>query len=224
MSRLEKFAPLSGFVTIALLLSAILLTGTFDYFPKPDRAVEIFSQHSTRVAWGGIFGIYSAVFLVWFAGSVFKALQEGKGTNNRLSTISFGGGIISGISAAAGYGVIYAAGARAGRPGGISAEQAVMMYDLYTAFAAGLLTTGLAVFIGAAGISCLRIQSLPTWLGWASLVITIGLLTPFHYIFEGLSMLWIVVVSIVLYRKENLPTVSNDIQLTKMEVRYDKSS
>lgn len=199
-NRLEMLAPLTGVIMVVLMMAGALLVNAFDYFPKADRAVEIFSQNSNRVAIGGLVGAISAIFLAWFAGSVFSALREREGGSGRLSMIAFGGGVFCAIGMAIGYMVIYTAGARAGRPGGIGPEQAVMMYDLYTAILGGVVSVGLAVFIGAAGAVSLRTKLFPTWLGWASVVFAVGLLTPLNYIFEGLALIWMIVVSIRLYR------------------------
>ena len=197
---LEMLAPLTGVIMVVLMMAGALLVSAFNYFPTAERAVKIFSQNSNRVAIGGLIGAISAIFLAWFAGSVFSALRGREGGTGRLSMIAFGGGLFCAIGVALGYMVIYAAGARAGRPGGISPDQAVMMYDLYTAILGGVVSVGLAVFIGASGAVSLRTQLFPTWLGWASVIFAVGLLTPLNYIFEGLALIWIVVVSINLYR------------------------
>jgi hypothetical protein len=199
-NRLEMLSPLTGVIMVVLMMAGALLASAFDYSPTTDRAVEIFSKNSNRVAIAGLVGAISAILLAWFAGSVFSALHEREGGTGRLSMIAFGGCVFCAIGMALGYMVIYAAGARAGRPGGVSPEQAVMMYDLYTAILGGVVSVGLAVFIGAAGAVSLRTQLFPTWLGWASVVFAIGLLTPLNYIFEGLALIWVVVVSIRLYR------------------------
>lgn len=201
-NRLEKLAPLTGVIMVVLMMAGASLVSAFDYLPAPDSAVEIFSQNSNRVAIGGLVGAISAIFLAWFAGSVFSALRGREGGTGRLSMIAFGGGLFCAIGVALGYMIIYAAGARAGRPGGISPDQAVMMYDLYTAILGGVVSVGLAVFIGASGAVSLRTQLFPTWLGWASVIFAVGLLTPLNYIFEGLALIWMVIVSIRLYRPD----------------------
>ncbi len=75
------------------------------------------------------------------------------------------------------------------------------MHDLYSVLLAGVISFGLAAFIGATGIISLRTRLFPAWLGWASVVFAVGLMTPLHFIFEGLAIIWIVVVSLLLYQR-----------------------
>ncbi len=202
-NRLDTLAPLSGIAMVGALVTGHLLTGGFGgYRATADRALESVGQDPDRVYVGTLLaGFYSVILLIWFAGSVFSALREREGGTGRLSTIAFGGGIISAIALALGYGVYRHAAARAGMPVGLSLEAATVMHDLYSVLLAGVLSLGLAAFIGATGIVSLRTQLFPRWLGWTSVVFGIGLLTPLHFIFEGLAIIWIVVVSILLYRR-----------------------
>jgi hypothetical protein len=199
-SRLEKFAPLTGIIMVVLSLIGIVLIGAFDYFPTADRALEIFSENPARVQRGAIFvGFYSVIFLIWFSGSVFNALGSGERKSGRLAVIAFAGGVVCAIALAIGSGIIWVAAARAGRIGNLTPETALIMNDLSLVMLANVLTVGLAVFIGATGIGSLRIGLFPAWFGWVSVVFAVGLLTPFHYIFEGLAFIWIIVLSIKLY-------------------------
>lgn len=208
-SRLEKLAPLTGIIMIGFLMIGVFLINAFDHRPTADRAAEIFGQNPGRVALGGSLGLVSGLFLIWFAGSVYSALREREGGTGRLSTIAFGGGVMSAIGLITGYGVIYFAGGQAGRPGGISPAQALIPYGLFEVLI-GLLH-GLAVLIGATGILSLRTKSFPAWFGWASVVIAVGILTPVDYLFEEIALLWIVVTSIWLFirglkRRESFET------------------
>jgi hypothetical protein len=50
-----------------------------------------------------------------------------------------------------------------------------------------------------------RTGVLPRWLAWVSGVVALGLLTPISYIFLGVALIWLVVVSILFYvRAEGL--------------------
>jgi hypothetical protein len=208
-SRLEKLAPLSGIAMIVFLMTGVVLINAFDYMPTADRAAEVFGQNPGRVESGGYFGVVSGLFLIWFAGSVYSALREAEGGTGRLSTIAFGGGVMSAIGLVTGYGVMALGGSQAGLPEGISPAQALILHGLFEVLI-GLLH-GLAVLIGATGILSLRTKSFPAWFGWASVVITIGILTPVDYIFEGIALLWIVVISSWLFirglkRRESFET------------------
>ncbi len=200
-SRLERLAPLSGAVTVVLVIIGALLFGAYDYLPSADRAVEIFSDNPIRVMVGGYLGSLSAFTLIWFSGSVYSALREREGGTARLSMVVFGGGVASSVALAAGYSVLVTAGVRAGAPGGISPVGAVTLYDLYGSILGQMFAITLAVFIGATAVVSLRTGMFPAWFGWVSALVAFGLLTPIAYIVLGLAVIWMIVVSIWLYRR-----------------------
>ncbi len=199
-SRLDRLAPLTGIAFVALLVVGYLLMGVADYFPTQERALEIFSANPDQVQLGAILGgFYGIVFLVWFVGCLSTALRSKSDRGDRLAAIAFGGGVIIAISIACALAIISVAADRAGRPGGISAETAVIYYDLYSTIMAAVVSSGLAILIGAAGIASLQTRLFPAWFGWTSIVVAVGLLSPIHYIFEAVAVAWIVVASIMLF-------------------------
>lgn len=199
-SRLEKLAPLSGAITSALLIIGVFLINAFDYNPTAERAAEIFSQNSGRVVLGAILGSISGLTLIWFAGSVYSALHQAEGGTGRLSMIAFGGGVMSGMGLLAGYyTIIYTAGLLAGQTDGISPTQALIMFNLYIILTG--LMHGMALLMGASAIVALRTKSFPAWFGWASVVITLGIVSPLDYIFLEASPLWIALVSVWLFAR-----------------------
>ena len=208
--RLESLAPLSGIVMVGVLVTGHVLSGGFGgYQATAEKAIESVSQDPTRVYVGTLLaGFYAVILLIWFAGSLFSALRAREGGAGHLSTIAFGGGVISAVALALGYGVFRQAVARAGIPGGLGLDAATVMHALYSVLLAGVLSVGLAAFIGATGIVSLRTQLFPTWLGWTSVAMAIGLMTPLHFIFEGLAIIWIAIVSILLYQRGKIVSTS----------------
>ena len=53
----------------------------------------------------------------------------------------------------------------------------------------------------AAALVALRTGVFPAWLAWVSVVLAVGLLTPLNYIFMGFALLWVLIVSILLFRQ-----------------------
>lgn len=201
-SLLGKLTPLSGILMVVLWLAGIVvITGGFSYMLTPEQAHQALSANPGRVQAGALLaGFYSVVFFIAFAGSVFHALRRAEAGESLFAAIGFGGAVLSAAAFAAAYGLLWVAGNRAGRPGGVSAEYAVIMNDVYSALLANVLSVGLAAFIGASGVAALRSRVLPSWLAWVSMAFGVGLLTPLHWLFEGLATVWIVVVSLQLYR------------------------
>jgi hypothetical protein len=201
-SRLEKLAPLTGVVAVVLIIIGAALIGALVWLPSADRAVEIFSDNPIRVSAGGYAGLISAIFMIWFAGSVYSALREREGGTGRLSLVAFGGGVASGVVLAAGFSFVMVSGARAEAGGGISPAEAVALYDLYSSVFAGMFNITMVVFIGATAAVSLRKAVFPAWFGWVSVLIAFGLLILFiGYIVLAPALVWLLVVSIWLYRR-----------------------
>jgi hypothetical protein len=194
--RIEKLAPLSGVGSVLALIAGAGLLGVYDYLPKSERLVEIFSSNSTKVIAVGYLGLFSAALLIWFSGSVHAALSKHEGERGRLSMIAFGGGVASSITIGAGFSAVLALGARAGATEGLDAAMAVTLLGQMAAFT-------FAVLISATGILSLRTAMFPSWFGWSSVLIAIGLVSPIGYFVLALVLLWLAGVSITLYRQRN---------------------
>ena len=64
------------------------------------------------------------------------------------------------------------------------------------------MAVGGMVFLLAAGLSIVRHGALPTWLGWAAIVIAVASITPAGFIAFLLAALWIAGVSVMLALRE----------------------
>jgi hypothetical protein len=200
-SKFERVAPLSGAASILCLIVGSGLLGVYDYLPSADRLVAIFSGNSTRVMVVGYLGLFSAGLLLWFAGSVYESLAVHAGETGHLPMIAFGGCVASAIVLGAGFSAIVSLGARAGAVGGLGASQAVTLYDYYGTLLGQLAAFTFSVFIGATGALSLRTMLFPKWFGWASVLIALGLVTPFGYFMLVLALLWVLGVSTTLFRQ-----------------------
>jgi len=199
-SFIEKVAPLSGLVAVALIVYGFVLIGPLPYYPTPERAAEIFNHNPKQVYRGALAGgFYAVVFILWFTSVVYKSLSQSTGGDSFIPAFALVGGIILAVGLLSANGIFMVAAGRASRVSGISPDSAAIYFDLIQIFLANAITLGLAMLIGAAGLGSLQTQLFPMWLGWTSLVFALGLLTPIHYIFEVLGLIWIVVVSILLF-------------------------
>jgi hypothetical protein len=192
---------LTGVLTAVLILAGSANAAQLEYLPAADRALEIYSDNPTRVMADGYLGLIAAFTLIWFAGSVYADLRQREGGIGRLSMLAFGAGVASGLTIGAGYTVKVAAAARAGAPGGLDPIAAVSSFDLYSAFLGNLSAFTFAAFIGAAAAVWLRTGMSPRWTGWASVILVIGLLSPVGYLFVAFALVWMIAVSIWLYRR-----------------------
>jgi hypothetical protein len=202
-SRFERFAPLSGLVSMLLLVVASGLLGVYDYLPSADHLLDVFSGSSTRIIVVGYVGLYAAASLLWFAGNVYSFLRTYEGDGPRLAMIAFGGCVASAIVFGAGFSAIIAIGARAGALSGLGPAQAVTLYDFYGTLMGQMGAFTFAVFIGATGILSLRAELFPRWFGWASVLIALGLVTPIGYFVLFFTLVWVPGVSLALFRQQS---------------------
>lgn len=200
-SRLERLAPLTGVLAVALVLVGAGLFGVYDYLPSAESLADYFNDNSNRVYWAGYIGLIATFPMLWFAGSLYSAFRDQEGGSGRLSMVSFGAGLATALAIAAGFTAMLASGARAGAEGGITSVEAVTLYDYYGQILGGVVAVTLAVLIAATGVLAIRKALFPNWFGWLSLLIALLLLTPIAYIVLAAAMLWLVVVSIWLYRR-----------------------
>ncbi len=199
-SRTEQLGPLTGVGFVGLVLAAAVLVDNYDYLPPAAELQAFFTDNATRLQIAGYLGVVSAALLAWFAGSIRTDLRPAEGGLGRLSAVAFGGGVASAALVAIAFSVM-AVGAGRGAAGGIGPDAAVVMFDFYGSILGLALPVTLAVLIGAAAVVAFRTKVWPGWLAWASAVLAIGSLSPISYIFIGVDLLWIAVVSVLLYTR-----------------------
>lgn len=200
-SRLDRLAPLTGLVATILLLAGTVLIGLYDFLPPADKIADYLSANSGRVATGSYLGAISAFFLIWFAGSVRAALREHEGGNGWVSEVAFGGGVAGGVIVILLFTSIGSSALRAGAEGGIDAIGAITLYDFWSQLGGLAYPVTMAVFIGATAVVSLQTSMFPSWFGWVSALVALGMLTPVSYIVISLAMIWVFVVSLWLYAR-----------------------
>jgi len=199
-SMIGKVSPLSGVVAIALVVYGFILVNPMDYYPIPERAAEIFNQNPRQIYQGAMIGgFYAIIFLIWFVSDIYKNLSQRTNGDSFLPALAFAGGIILAVGLMTANGILMIGAGRASRTGGLSPESAAILYDLAQLFLSNVISLGLAMLIGATGLGSLQTHLLPAWFGWIGLILAIGLLTPYHYIFEALGLIWMFAASILLF-------------------------
>jgi hypothetical protein len=197
--RWERLAPLTGVVFFVLLIPAFLLGGEPPDADDSTRTViDFWTSNDDELIIGSIFAALAALFLLWFVGTLRSALRVAEGGTGRLSAIAYGGGLVLVAAAALGAGIQFAAADTAGDvPPAVTQTLSVMNSDVFFPFVVG--TLGL---LFATGLLTLRTGVLPAWLGWAAIVIGIVGITPAGFFGFIASLVWILVVSIVLYLRQ----------------------
>lgn len=201
IATLTRIAPVTGVAFVGLLTAAAVVIGQYSYLPSGEEIAEFFADSARRVQIGAYLGALSAVFLVWFSGSVRTHLRPAEGGTGRLSAVAFGGGVAGAGVIGAAFSILAVAGARGGA-GDITPQTAMVLYDVYGSLVGIGAPIALGALVGAASLVALRTGALATWLAWPGAILAVGMISPFSYIFIGISLLWILALAIVLFGRQ----------------------
>ena len=201
MQQKRDLAPLTGALFVVLTLIAFFAIGgsTPEGDDSAQKVVSFYSDHETKEIIAAVVLSLGAVALIFFAATLKQRLEVAGPDRGILPTVALGAGII----AAGGF--LTAATlhfALADYAGDIDASAAQALNaidsDFFLPFAMGLAT-----LILATSLWLLRNRSLlPTWLGWLGIIIFVISFTPAGFIGFGLAGIWIIVVSILLYLRD----------------------
>ena len=203
--RWERLAPLTGVVSIVLLIvGGIILDGTREPADAAPAAAYLafFDREMDTIYFGTLVLMLGVVFFVWFAGALRARLAAAEGGTNRLSTLAFGGAAMVGVLMLAAMGTMISGAFAVDEDIALTPDAAQALYFIgdglfYVAFFPA------AVLLMASALVMLRTHVLPVWLGWASFAMGIILVVPWvgWAAFIFLVPIWIVLVSVLLYRK-----------------------
>jgi len=200
-SRWERLAPLTGVIFFVLIAVTFALSSdTPDVDSSTSDTVSYWSAHDSRLIVASVVGTFAALFLIWFGASLRSALLRAERGEGRLSTLVFAGFIVIGVTGAIGSSLQFAVADSAGDvPDQVTQALSVLSSDFFLPFVVGSL---LVLF--ATGVCILRFGGLPRWLGWAAIGIGIvSLAGPIGFIGFLALMVWILVVSITLYLRQD---------------------
>jgi len=195
--RLERFAPLAGVLFTVIFAIAFLGGGS-----TPDTKAsgqEVINHYDDA---GGklpviLALVISAVLFLFFAGFLRDVLRLSTTAPPWLATVAFGGAVIYalGLAMFAMSQIMLIDAADLRDP---TVAQALNIFDNDNFFPAVL---GLTTILLATGWHTLRSHAFPVWLGWVSVVLgVLALAGPLGFIAFLLFPIWVLVVSVLLYR------------------------
>lgn len=178
---IARFAPLTGFATIAFGAVGILLFQTWADEPSSDAPAAELALWMNDKAWEIIISTWvtwlAGVSFLWFLGSLRGVLRRGEGAPGRVSAIATGGGIV-----AVGLFIVSFAAVLAGASAAEFDDRVVspaLAESLYVLSFNGFFLAvemAVAVLVLATAIVVLRSGALPKWYGWLGLLYGIWLL------------------------------------------------
>jgi hypothetical protein len=199
--RWERLAPLMGVLFAVIFAVGFLSSGDTPDSDESGAAVVDHYEDSGKILFGVILLLLAGIVFMFFAGTLRRRLAD-VGLEWVASVVLAGG-------------AIYAVGL-----GGFLSSQIALVEaaDANQAAAAETLNVidnnnfgpaviGLAVVLLASAYHVLSTRSLPAWLGWVALVLgVLAVAGPLGFIAFLVFPLWVLAVSITLFRSAPAPT------------------
>jgi hypothetical protein len=204
-STLERLAPLTGVAFVVLFIAAFAISGeTPDVDDPVDEVRAYWVDNDAENIWAAAFGVWGSVLAIWFGASLRTALRRVEGEPGRLSGLVFAGWIVFAVGALAFAGFGFAAADVADEAN--VGDEVIQTLSILNSDFFPILTGGLAVAMLASGIAVLRHGGIPRWLGYVALLLGIAAVTPIGFFSFLVTGIWVVIVSVLLYRGEGAPT------------------
>ena len=166
--------------------------------------MSYYRDHLTGTRVGALILVIAAVLLVLFAARLRELLRNGQPGGDVFPIAAFGGAVLLAAGSCLDAAVSFAL-AQAGDNKFAGAAQTLNVVSNNDFF---LVIGGIATLLLATGISTVRRPVLPRWLGWAAVVIgIISLGGPAGFIGAVLAILWLLVVSILMFVRTDLLAV-----------------
>jgi hypothetical protein len=165
------------------------------------EVLSFYTDNQSVVMVGSVMVAIAAVFFLFFVGHVRSFLRAAEGSPGTLSAVAAGGGIVAatGLLIFAGIGFTLSESIEGFEPATAQALNALNANFFFP------LAGGIATFLLATGLVAMRTKALPAWLAWLAIVIAVLAFSPLGFFAFLGSILWVLVVSIVLWTKQSAP-------------------
>jgi hypothetical protein len=186
----RSVGPLTGILFVVLVIAAFLVSGeTPATDDSPREIVDFYLDNDDSQAAGSAVLALGCVALIFFLGTLRRALRAAAGDDGGLSTVVLLGGVVLAVGASIFAGIGFTLGDAADElpPSAILTLNALNSDMFFT------VAVGTAVFNLALALAVLRHGGLPRPLGWVALVIGIAGLTPlgfFSFLATGIVIVW----------------------------------
>jgi hypothetical protein len=196
----RDLAPLTGALFVVLVIVAFfaIAGNTPDGDASARKVVSYFDDNENKEIIASVVLALSTVPLLFFSGILRERLRAALPGRSVLPTVAFAGGVVTaaGFVVAATLHFALADYASDIQPAAAQAINAIDN-DFFLPF-----TTGLAVLLLATSLVVVRAKVvLPVWLGWVGIVLFVVFFTPAGFVAFGLSGIWVIVASVILYQR-----------------------
>jgi hypothetical protein len=199
--RSNRLAPLSGIAFVVLLVVAFIAVegDTPDVDDPASKIASFYHDDQGQHIAAGVLVALAALFLAVFVSSLRDYLRDAGGDSDFWPTLALVGGTVAVGGLLVAVGVHFAlidGGDKNISPDAMVALNALDNDDFF-AFAMPL---GI-MLLGAAGATLKTGAALPRWMAWAAIVLLILFFTPAGFAAFGLTGIWIIIASIVMYQR-----------------------
>jgi hypothetical protein len=190
----KVIGPLTGILFVVLVIVAFAVSGETPGTDDPaEEIVDFYLDNDESQQLASALLALGCVALVFFLGSLRRALRAAAGDEGGLSTVALLGGLVLAVGASIFAGIGFTLGDAADE---LPAD-AILTLNALNSDMFFTVAVGTAVFNLALGLAVLRHGGLPRPLGWVALVIGIFGLTPlgfFAFLATGIVIVWASVV------------------------------
>lgn len=188
-------APLTGLAFFALTIVVFTVFGEPPDADEPAQEIVDFyvDNEGAQIASGLLEGIAATLF-VFFGAVVRRALRAAEGERSVLADVAFAGTIVFAVGLAIDATITFALAETAADidPSAVQALTALWHNDFVP------LAVGIQIFLLGSGIAIVRYGTVPRWIGWVAIVLTVLALTPIGFVaFIGSGIL-IAIMSVAL--------------------------
>jgi hypothetical protein len=205
----KAIGPLTGILFVILVIVAFLVSGeTPSTDDSRQEIVDFYLDNDVSQQAASALLALGCVALIFFLGSLRRALRAAAGDEGGLSTVVLVGGLVIAVGASIFAGIGFTLGDAADE----LPPEAILTLNALNSDMFFTVAVGTAVFNLALGLAVLRHGGLPRALGWVALVIGIAGLTPagfFAFLATGIVIVWASVVLAMRARETASPSVAN---------------
>lgn len=199
-ARNAALVSLTGVLFVVLTLASFIVGGEPPDADDPiGEVVEFWVDNDAQNMIGSVLEGLAAVSLLFFAASLRRSLRRAEDGGGILSVAALAGGIVAAAGIGVDASIRFAAADLADE---IDPVVTQTLNALWSSFFFPMVI-GLATLVLATSLSALRSRIIPVWLAWIGFLIVVVFFTPAGFVAFIASGLWILIVSILLWRRES---------------------
>jgi hypothetical protein len=198
-----RFAPLTGAIFVVLLVIGFIPLGgnTPDTDASAAKIISFYNDHQTKEILAIVVVALAALFLALFAVAIRDYLRDTGGGEFWPTVALVGAAIgVAGLFVAGGTHFALVDGANLSHNRTLSPDAMVALNaldnDNFIAF-----SVPLGIMLFGAGGAVLKGAALPKWMAWVGIVLGILFFTPVGFFGFGLTGIWIIIASVMMYRR-----------------------